>query len=119
MSVLDTELRKGFGARLRSLRKHHHWTLKELAAKINILPSQLNKYECGINLPLPEKIVEMAALFYTTVDFLLTGAPADSIPLHNSRLLERFRALQSFPPDDQETIIKLIDAFIVKQRVQD
>src|SRR5262249_44342795 len=117
--MLDTELRKAFGLRLRALRKQHNWTQKELAAKLNILFSQLNKYECGINVPPPEKLLELAAIFHTNVDYLLSGAPASNIPLHNQRLLSRFRALENFPSEDQETVIKIIDAFIVKQRVQD
>jgi transcriptional regulator with XRE-family HTH domain len=118
LSMLDTQLRKAFGLRLRALRKQHNWTQKELAAKLNILFSQLNKYECGINVPPPEKLLEMAALFHTNVDYLLSGSPATDIPLHNQRLLSRFRALENFPSDDQETIIKIIDAFILKQRVE-
>jgi hypothetical protein len=54
----------------------------------------------------------------TTVDYLVTGDPAQNVPLHNTRLLERFRLLEDFGPDDQETVIKLIDAMIVKQRVE-
>ena len=76
LSMLDTQLRKAFGLRLRALRKQHNWTQKELAAKLNILFSQLNKYECGINVPPPEKLLEMAALFHTNVDYLLSGSPA-------------------------------------------
>jgi len=116
--MLDAQMRKAFGSRLRALRKQNHWTLKELAAKLSILPSQFNKYECGINFPLPEKLVEMADLFHTSVDFLLIGTPPEEIPLHNRRLLERFQALQSFPIEDQETVIKIIDAFVIKLRVE-
>ena len=116
--MLDAKMRKAFGSRLRALRKQNHWTLKELAAKLSILPSQFNKYECGINFPLPEKLVEMADLFHTSVDFLLIGTHSEEIPLHNRRLLERFQALQSFPIDDQETVIKIIDAFVIKLRVE-
>src|SRR5262249_39986635 len=115
--MLDTELRKAFGLRVRALRKQNSWTQKELAAKLNILFSQLNKYECGINVPPPEKLVEMAALFHTTLDYLLLGTDTN-IPLYNKSLLDRFRALEAFPADDQQTVIKLIDAMIIKQRVE-
>ena len=36
------------------------------------------------------------------------------ISLH---LLERFRALESTPPDDQTTVVNVIDAMIAKNRV--
>jgi len=44
----------------------------------------------------------------------LTG----NISSHNLRLLERFKALEGFDKRDQETVIKLIDAMIVKQKVK-
>jgi hypothetical protein len=34
------------------------------------------------------------------------------------RLLERFQALAEFEADDQEAVIKLIDAMIVKRKVE-
>ena len=116
--MLIADQRKDFGLRLRALRKQQHWTLKELAAKLNVLPTQLNKYECGINWPPPDKIIVIAALFHCTIDFLLIGDSADSASLHNNILLERFRVLESFPADLQDIIIKLIDALIFKQHVQ-
>jgi transcriptional regulator with XRE-family HTH domain len=116
--MLTSELRKAFGLRLRALRKQHHWTLKELASQINLLASQLNKYECGINWPPADKIVEIAALFHVSVDYLLIGAAQDQQPLHNQRLLERFRLLENFPSELQDIVIKLIDALIFKQQVQ-
>lgn len=38
--------------------------------------------------------------------------------LNNVRLLERFRALSNCEPEKQETVIRLIDAVIVKHRVE-
>jgi transcriptional regulator with XRE-family HTH domain len=115
--MLDSELRKAFGSRLRALRKQHHWTLKEFAAKINLKSSQVNKYECGINLPPGEKLLEIADLLRISIDYLLAGNANDSIPLHNKRLLERFAVLESFSQADQEVVITLIDAMIVRHRV--
>jgi transcriptional regulator with XRE-family HTH domain len=114
----DNMLRKAFGNRLKQLRKNKDWTQKDLAAKLGIRFGQLNKYECGLNAPPMEKLVQMAELLDVTMDYLLTGDGADDRPLHNTRLLERFHAIEEFEPDDRETIIKLIDAMIVKHRVE-
>ncbi len=38
--------------------------------------------------------------------------------LYNLRLLERFRALKDFEAEDQDAVIKLIDAMIVKNKVE-
>jgi transcriptional regulator with XRE-family HTH domain len=68
--------------------------------------------------PPAEKLIQLADLLNTSVDFLLTGDSSDKSPLHNTRLLERFRALEKFQAEDRETVIKLIDAMIVKHKVE-
>jgi transcriptional regulator with XRE-family HTH domain len=114
----DRELRKAFGVRVKSLRKQRKWTQKELASKLGVRFTQLNKYECGLHVPPAEKLVEMAEVLDCTVDYLLTGNGSDHKPLHNTRLLERFRAVERFQQGDQEAIITVIDAMIVKHRVE-
>lgn len=116
--MMDNDMRKGLGLRIKQLRKQHKWTQKELAAKIDVRFPQLNKYECGLHAPPVEKLVKIAEVFDTTVDFLLTGNRSEQRPLHNLRLLERFRALEEFNAEDQDAVIKLIDAMIVKNKVE-
>ncbi len=65
-----------------------------------------------------DKLLKIAKVFDTTVDYLLTGNRTDEKPLHNLRLLERFQALEGFDAEDQETVIKLLDAMIVKNKVE-
>ena len=51
----DPSFRKEFGERLRGLRKQKRWSQKELANRVDIRFEQLNKYECGLNMPLALK----------------------------------------------------------------
>lgn len=110
--------RRDFGKRLKELRNQRRWTQKEVAAKIGLQLSQLNKYESGMHVPPADKLIQLAELFNTTTDYLLTGSITDAQPITNTRLLERFRALTRCEPDEQETVIRLIDAMIVKNRVE-
>ncbi len=114
----DDVLRKEFGARLKVLRKQKNWAQKELAAKVEIRFQQLNKYESGLNIPPAEMLVKLADTLDVTVDFLLTGNPIEDSPLANSRLFKRFQVLERLASDDQETVIKVIDAMIAKQRME-
>jgi len=116
--MADNEIRKKLGQRIKQLRKQNNWTQKELAAKIDVRFPQLNKYECGLHAPPVEKLIKTAEIFDTTVDYLLTGNDSEERPLHNLRLMERFEALQEFNAEDQEAVIKLIDAMIVKNKVE-
>jgi len=114
----DDALRKAFAARLKELRKQKGWTQKELAQRIGANYQQLNKYECGLHTPPLDKLVSLAEALATTVDYLVAGDPAQNVPVHNTQLLERFKALEGFNAQDQETVIRLIDAMIIKQRAE-
>jgi len=117
-TMQDKHFRKTFGQRLKNLRKQYNWSQKEMAEKLHIRFGQVNKYECGLNTPPLEKLLEISEVLNVTVDYLLTGDNPENTPIHSTRLLERFKILQKFQGEDQETIIKIIDAMIVKNRVE-
>ena len=118
LTMEDNEIRKDFGSRIKRFRKQKKWTQKELASKLEIGFSQLNKYECGLHIPPVEKLIQLSELFDTSFDYLLTGNKSEDRPLHNIRLLERFRALENFQANDQEAVITILDAMIVKNKVE-
>ncbi len=114
----DSEIRKEFGDRIKQLRKQKGWIQKELANRVGVSYQQLNKYEGGTNTPPMDKLIGLASALEVSLDYLIVGEQTDSIPLHNMRLIQRFQELEHFDNDDQETVIKLIDAMIVKRRVE-
>lgn len=113
----DVALRKELGTRIKALRKAKHWSQKELGAALGIRFQQLNKYESGLNTPPIDMLVKLADALGTTVDYLLTGNPVEDSALANARLFRRFRVLETLAADDQETVIKVIDAMIAQRRV--
>ena len=40
------------------------------------------------------------------------------IYLHNTRVIKRFHELEQFDADDQETVIKALDAMVMKNKIQ-
>lgn len=116
--IQNKDIRKAFGQRLKKLRKQNGWTQKELANQVGIQFAQLNKYECGLHAPPIEKLAQLSDVLGVTLDYLITGNRDQNQPLHNMRLIERLKDLEGFDNDDQETIIKMIDAMIVKRRVE-
>lgn len=112
------EMYKAFGLRIKELRKQRNWTQKELAAKLDVRCPQLNKYEGGLHAPPINKLVLLAEIFDTTIDYLLTGNNKAFQPSSNAPIIERLREIENFTPDDRHTVIKLIDAMIIKQRVE-
>ncbi|MFH1148748.1 MAG: hypothetical protein V1736_13745, partial [Pseudomonadota bacterium] len=102
--------------RIRVLFENHCFLSREgLALRLSIC---IGVAACPEHARGREKLIELAEVLDTTVDYLLTGNQAGERPLHNIRLLERFRALENLQADDQETVIKLIDAIIVKNKVE-
>ncbi len=118
LTMQNEDFRKAFGVRLKELRKQKRWSQKELAAKVDIRFQQLNKYESGLNSPPAEMLIKLADVLATTVDYLLTGNPAEEIPLGNARLFRRFQAVEGFDREDQEAVIRLIDGLIAKHKMQ-
>lgn len=114
----DQDLRKTFGKRLKELRKQKGWTQKELANRLDIRYSHLNKYENGMHAPPLEKLIQLAELFDISLDHLVMGLPLEDAPIRNESLHKRFKTLETFEDEDKQTVIKVIDAIIAKRQVE-
>ena len=112
----DDALRKALGARIKTLRKDKHWSQKELAGQLGARYQLLNKHESGLTTPPAEMLVKPADALATTVDYLLTGNPAEDTKHASTRLFRRFQALESLAEDDREAIIKVINAMVIKHQ---
>jgi transcriptional regulator with XRE-family HTH domain len=115
--MLDKALRQAFGTRVKQLRKEHGWSQKQLAGQLDIRFQLLNKYEGGQHIPPAETLIKLADALGTTVDYLLTGNPEQELPNVDGSLFRRFQALERFNDEDKQTVIRLIDAMIAKQRM--
>ena len=114
----NEEIRKAVGSRIKQLRKQKGWTQKELAKFIDGSYQQLNKYESGIHSPPLDKFIQLADTLNTTADYLITGNVAEDAPLHNRRLLQKFKLIEGFDASEQETVIKVIDAMVAKHQME-
>jgi transcriptional regulator with XRE-family HTH domain len=115
--MVETADRKAMGTRIKTLRKAKGLPQKALAAVLGIRFEQLNKYEGGFNNPPVDMLVKLADALGTSVDYLLTGNPVEDSQLANARLFRRFQALEHLAQDDQETVIRVIDAVIAQRRM--
>lgn len=117
-TFMDTEARKSFGARLKVLRQQRKWIQKEVAAQLGIKHTHYCKYEAGVYAPPIEKAVKLADIFGVTLDYLILGNEQEEAPVRNVRLAERFHAIEEFEREDQEMVVKLIDALIAKKHME-
>ena len=79
--------------------------------------SQFNKYESGMHIPPIEKLIQLSELFDTTVDYLIKGTGTDMQKLHNQKLLKRFQEIEHFNEEEQDTVLQLLDAMIMKSKM--
>ena len=99
------------------MRKARHWQQKQLANMIGIRYELLNKYEGGFGIPPAETLARLADALGTTLDYLITGTEIEESNLANIRLFRRFQALEHLGQEDQQTIMRIIDAFIAQQHM--
>lgn len=59
-----------FGLRIKTLRENHNLTQKEIANKLGVTISTVQKYENNTLTPPIEKLEQMALLFNTSLDYL-------------------------------------------------
>lgn len=109
--------RKAMGARIKTLRKAKHWPQKQLANMVGIRYELLNKYEGGFGVPPVDVLARLADALDTTADYLITGTRAEASQLANIRMFRRFQALEHMTEEDQQAIMRVLDAFIAQQRM--
>ena len=63
------------GERIALLRRGKGWSQMELAQQLHISASAVGMYEQGRREPSLEGLVELAAVFEVSADYLLTGRP--------------------------------------------
>ncbi len=111
-------LSKAFGQRLKATREGRGMTQRELARRIETQVPQISRYENGVYLPNAETLVQIAAVLKTGIDTLLLGKELPDTgdqPLKNIVLLERLAEIDQLPREDQEMVVRLIEA-VIKSR---
>ena len=74
---------ENFGERLKTIRKNAGMTQVQVAQKCGISQSNINTWENGRSLPLPDGLVALADCFGCSVDYLLGRENEESIIVVN------------------------------------
>lgn len=113
----DEAMRKAVGSKLKALRKQKRMTQKELAVALDIGISQLNKYESGMHMPPIKKLIRLSSIFDITLDYLVKDKETDISELHNNKFIKRFREIEHFDVEEQDAVLKILDAMIMKNKM--
>lgn len=108
-------MRMAFPERLATLRKARSMTQQSLAEKTRIHVVQIRRYEAGSSQPTLDAIRKLALALNVSADALVFDEkerdPTKRLKLH-------FEAVAQLPPEQQETIIELIDGMLLKHEAQ-
>jgi transcriptional regulator with XRE-family HTH domain len=78
----------------------------------------LNKYELGIFEPPIDKMIKLAEHLNVSLDYLILGEAQKQLEFKNRELLSKLSDIEKLSQDDQQTLLKMIDALIVQQKVE-
>ena len=75
------------GARIAALRREAGMSQSRLAQLLQVSPSAVGMYEQGRREPSAETLVELSRIFHVSVDYILTGVPAEQETDNLQRML--------------------------------
>ena len=106
--------KREIGERLRTARQARRMTQVELAKALGTHQASLSQIERGIRGITLQQVVKLARVLRVSPDRLLgvgkaNGAPP---PSRNERLMRRVRRIEQLSPEQQEAVIKMLDAFL-------
>lgn len=112
---------ESFGQRLARLRKLRGYTQRVLATESGVSQRMIAYYETHTATPPGDALATIARALDISMDELLglkasaTEAPASTASL---RLWRQFREIESLPEADRKAVLRLVDALVEKQRLQ-
>ncbi len=111
---------KKLSERIQDLRKQKGLTQAELAKKVGISLTQMARYETKGIQPPADILMNLAAIFGTTVDFLVNGATEDKAKaqLKDTELLQQFKEVELLSDKDKNVVKTLIEAFLMRKQLQ-
>ena len=108
------------GERIQEQRKLKGLTQADLAKKVKVSLTQMQRYEAKGVQPPANVLQKFAAVLDTSVDFLLSGDKSQRVKdaLKDAELINQFKAVEQMNDKDKTVVKTLIDAFITKKQLQ-
>lgn len=95
------------GDRIRELRIKNGYTQTELAKRLQLTRSSINAWEMGISVPSTQYVIELAALFKTSTDYILERTSDEIIDISELTI------------EEKEIIIHLLNYFSTARKAMD
>ena len=108
------------GEQIQRLRKKNNLNQSQLAEKIEVSLTQLQRYENKGVQPPADVLKKLADTFNTSIDFLVYGDSEQKAQqiIKDNELLAQFKAVEEMDSKDKSTIKDIIDAFIKRSKLK-
>ena len=108
------------GKQIQELRKTNSLNQSQLADKIGVSLTQLQRYENKGVQPPADVLKKLSNVFGTSIDFLVNGDTNEKAKasLKDNDLLVQFKQVENLDDEDKSVVKRLIDAFIAKKQIQ-
>ncbi|MFC1641664.1 helix-turn-helix domain-containing protein [Myxococcota bacterium] len=108
-----------FGQRLARLRKARGYTQVELGELLGISQRVVTYYERESGRPPGHLLPKLADALGVSVTVLLGDEPESESPHpRHTRLWRKLREIEKLPEADRKTIMRMIDAMLIRHRVE-
>ena len=108
------------GKQIQDLRKQNNLNQTQLANKIGVSLTQLQRYENKGVQPPADVFKKLADTFNVSIDYLVYGDTEEKAQqsIKDNELLAQFKAVEQLDNKDKSTIKDIIDAFIKRSRLK-
>ncbi|UOG42878.1 helix-turn-helix domain-containing protein [Leptospira noguchii] len=119
-SAHSTEiLAEKLGTNIRSLRSKKGWSQTELAEKIGVHLTHINRIENGKYLPSLDTVVFLADALESSLDILVNGSTESSkdIRIEDQSFSEKIRLLNSLNEEEKKAVTLFLDSLLSKKKM--
>jgi len=108
------------GSKIKELRKEHSLSQGGLAKLAGIHEKLISKYENERIVPTADTLKRIAEALHISSDYLIfDNVPKDGrVELRDLELFNKFREVEKMAEEEREAIKKVIDAMIVKNKIE-
>jgi len=108
------------GEAIKKARENKRFSQKELAAAIEVDPTQYNRIELGKSIPTLKTIAKLAKALDVTIDSLISGEQDfQEVEIKDKSLFDKVRLIDALPDDEKNIVIKVIDLALSKKKFKD
>lgn len=112
-------LAEKLGTNIRSLRSKKGWSQSELADKIGVHLTHINRIENGKYLPSLDTVVLLAEALESSLDILVNGSTESSkdIRIEDQSFAEKIRLLNSLDEEEKKAVTLFLDSLLSKKKM--